>query len=90
MAAQYFCETSYTDGGLPDTSGPGPQGGTVSKEEFDAIDADGDGYITASELMTSLGSDPKISVDDIVTILQMADENGDQKLSYEEYAKFAR
>jgi len=74
---------------LRDKGGPIPEGGTVSREKFDAIDADGDGYITASELMTSLGSDPKINDDDIVMILQMADENGDLKLTYEEYAKFA-
>jgi Ca2+-binding EF-hand superfamily protein len=48
----------------------------VSREKFDAIDADGDGYITASELMTSLGSDPKISDDDIVMILQMPTRTG--------------
>jgi Ca2+-binding EF-hand superfamily protein len=60
----------------------------MSKEDFDAIDTDGDGYITASEMLTSLGE--KISSDDIVTIVTMADADGDQKISYEEYTKFAR
>ncbi|HEV7806309.1 MAG TPA: EF-hand domain-containing protein [Solirubrobacteraceae bacterium] len=60
----------------------------MSKEDFDAIDTDGDGYITASEMLSSLGSD--VSDDDIATIVTMADQDGDQKISYEEYAKFAR
>lgn len=62
----------------------------MSKEDFDAIDTDGDGFISASELMTSLGSDPKVSTDDIIAILQMADDNGDKKVSYEEYEKLVR
>ena len=60
----------------------------MSKEDFDAIDTDGDGYITASEMLTSLGS--KVTDEEIVTIVTMADDDGDQKISYEEYAKFAR
>ena len=60
----------------------------MSNEEFAAIDADGDGYITASELLRSLADNPKVSYDDMVTVITMADENGDSRISYEEYAKF--
>ena len=62
----------------------------MSKEDFDAIDSDGDGYITASELLTSLASSPDVSSDDMASVVQMADEDGDNRISYEEYAKLAR
>jgi Ca2+-binding EF-hand superfamily protein len=61
-----------------------------TKDDFDAIDTDGDGVITASEMLTALGNNPNVSADDVATIVQMADEDGDSKVTYEEYAKFAR
>jgi Ca2+-binding EF-hand superfamily protein len=62
-----------------------------TRQDFDEIDADGDGYITASELLTALVKDnPKVSDDNIFAIVTMADSDGDNKISYEEYAKFAR
>lgn len=62
-----------------------------TRQDFDKIDADGDGYITASELLkASVEENPEISDDNIVAILRMADDDGDQKVSYEEYAKFVR
>jgi len=62
-----------------------------ARQDFDEIDADGDGYITASELLAaSVKDNPKISTDDIVAIVTMADDDGDKKISYEEYAKFVR
>ncbi len=60
----------------------------MSKEDFDAIDTDGDGYITASELLTALADKPNASTDDMATVVQMADADGDSQVSYEEYAKF--
>ncbi len=62
----------------------------MSKEDFDAIDTDGDGYITASELLTSLANNPNVTADEIATIVTMADSDGDNKIDYDEYAKFAR
>lgn len=62
-----------------------------TRQDFDEIDADGDGYITASELLTALVKDnPEVSDDNIFAIVTMADSDGDNKISYEEYAKFAR
>ena len=62
-----------------------------TRQDFDEIDADGDGYITASELLTAMVKDnPKISDDNIFAVVTMADSDGDNKISYEEYAKFVR
>jgi Ca2+-binding EF-hand superfamily protein len=62
----------------------------MSKEDFDAIDTDGDGFITASELLKSLADNPKVSPDNVATIVQMADENGDNQISFEEYENFVK
>jgi len=62
-----------------------------TRQDFDEIDADGDGYITASELLTaSVKEGSKISDDNIVAIIKMTDSDGDNKISYEEYVKFVR
>jgi calmodulin len=62
-----------------------------TRQDFDEIDLDGDGYITASELLrASVKNNPKISDDNIAAIVQMADSDGDNKISYEEYARFVR
>jgi Ca2+-binding EF-hand superfamily protein len=61
-----------------------------TRQDFDEIDADGDGYITGSELLVASVKNPKISDDNIVAIIKMADSDGDNKMSYEEYAKFVR
>ncbi len=62
-----------------------------AKQDFDGIDTDGDGYITASELLKAmLTANPKTSDDNIVAVVTMADDDGDNKISYEEYAKFVR
>jgi Ca2+-binding EF-hand superfamily protein len=61
-----------------------------ARQDFDEIDTDGDGYITASKLLRESAKDnPKISDADIAAIIQMADD-GNQRISYEEYTKFVR
>jgi Ca2+-binding EF-hand superfamily protein len=59
----------------------------VSKEKFDEIDTDGDGVITASELKASLEGTSGVSDDNIAAIVQMADDDGDQQISFDEYEK---
>jgi calmodulin len=61
-----------------------------SREDFDGIDTDDDGYITADELKESFKDNPKVSPENVAAIAQMADDDGDQKITYEEYAKFVR
>jgi Ca2+-binding EF-hand superfamily protein len=61
-----------------------------TKEDFAKIDTDNDGYITADELKESLKGNPKISDDNVAQVAAMADKDGDQKITYEEYVKFVR
>ena len=63
---------------------------TRSEKTLDQIDTDDDGYTTADELKESLKGNPKISDENVATVAQMADEDGDQKITYDEYAKFVR
>ncbi|MDQ2881458.1 MAG: EF-hand domain-containing protein [Actinomycetota bacterium] len=52
-----------------------------ARQGFDSIDVDGDGYITASELLKEFVKDnPKVSDDNIVAIIQMADDDGNQRI----------
>ena len=58
----------------------------MSREKFDAIDTDGDGFITAAELKASLeGEESGVTEDQMATIVGLADDDGDQKISPEEY-----
>jgi Ca2+-binding EF-hand superfamily protein len=59
----------------------------VSKEKFDEIDTDHDGFITASELKASITDASGVSQEHIDAIVAMADEDGDQRISHEEYEK---
>lgn len=52
----------------------------IKKQDFDEIDADGDGFITASELLAaSVKENPKISDNGIIAIVMMADDDGGQE-----------
>jgi hypothetical protein len=46
--------------------------------------------ITPCLLRASVANYPKISDDNIAAIVQMADADGDNRISYEEYARFVK
>lgn len=60
------------------------------RREFEDMDVDNDGYITADELRMALQDNPKVSDANIAAIVKMADENGDRRIDLKEYAKFLR
>lgn len=58
---------------------------------FNVIDTDGDGFITADEFKASLQTNGgKVSDSNAAAIVAMADDNGDEKIDFAEYAKFVR
>ncbi|MEU0941157.1 EF-hand domain-containing protein [Embleya sp. NPDC005971] len=58
---------------------------------FDRIDTDNDGFITADEFKASLQTpDGKVSDANAAAIVSMADDNGDRRIDFDEYAKFVR
>lgn len=61
-----------------------------TRKDFDEIDTDDDNHITANELRESLKGNPNVSEENVATIAAMADADGDQKITYEEYANFVR
>lgn len=63
---------------------------TDVRRDFDKIDIDNDGYITADELRMALQDNPKVSDANIAAIVRMADENGDRRIDFDEYANFVR
>lgn len=60
------------------------------KRQFEEIDTDNDGYITADELKNSLQGSAKVSDENIAVIIQMADENGDRRIDLKEFSQFVR
>jgi Ca2+-binding EF-hand superfamily protein len=62
-----------------------------AKKAFDEIDADGDGFITASELKAALTTDARpVTEENMAVIVRMADDDGDQKITLEEFSSFVR
>ncbi|WP_316522083.1 EF-hand domain-containing protein [Kitasatospora brasiliensis] len=61
------------------------------KAEFDKIDTDGDGVISAEELKTHLqGGNSKVSDANAASLFKWADDNSDGEISFKEYAEFVR
>ncbi|GAA0675454.1 hypothetical protein GCM10010193_30570 [Kitasatospora atroaurantiaca] len=60
------------------------------QSQFDEIDTDGDGYITADELKMYLQQNPKVSDANAAATFKYADENSDGQISFEEFAELIR
>ncbi|MDF3302420.1 EF-hand domain-containing protein [Streptomyces tropicalis] len=59
----------------------------AARKEFQRIDADGDGFITAAEFKSALAQGGDWNVTDTVAeaIIRTRDLNGDQVLSFDEF-----
>ncbi|MGW4550932.1 EF-hand domain-containing protein [Streptomyces violaceorubidus] len=60
------------------------------RHDFDEIDTDKDGFVTAAELAASLQTNPKVSDDNVAAVVKIADEDGDRRIDFEEYAALVR
>lgn len=60
------------------------------RAQFEEIDTDGDGFITADELKIYLQQNPKVSDANAAATFNFADDNGDQQISFEEFAAFIK
>ncbi|WEP00561.1 EF-hand domain-containing protein (plasmid) [Streptomyces sp. FXJ1.172] len=60
------------------------------RRDFDEIDADHDGFFTAAELAASLQVNPRVSDEDVAAVVRIADDDGDRRIDFEEYAKLVR
>ena len=66
------------------SAGPVDQRWAQLREQFAAIDSDGDGYITEDELTEHF---PDMPAEAIGALDRDADTNGDGKFSFEEFAR---
>ena len=59
----------------------------AARKEFQRIDADGDGFITAAEFKTALAQEGDWNVTESVAevIIRIRDLNGDKLLSFDEF-----
>ncbi|MER6422619.1 EF-hand domain-containing protein [Streptomyces sp. NPDC001137] len=59
----------------------------AARKEFQRIDSDGDGFITAAEFKTALaqGGDWNVTESVAEVIIKTRDLNGDKVLSFEEF-----
>lgn len=59
----------------------------AARKEFQRIDADGDGFITAAEFKTALAQEGDWNVTESVAevIISIRDLNGDKLLSFDEF-----
>ncbi|MFI2437469.1 EF-hand domain-containing protein [Streptomyces sp. NPDC018693] len=58
-----------------------------ARKQFDRIDTDGDGFITAAEFKTALaqGGDWNVTEEVAEAIIKTRDLNGDKVLSFDEF-----
>ncbi|KQV18706.1 hypothetical protein ASE03_19680 [Kitasatospora sp. Root187] len=61
-----------------------------ARRQFNEIDTDGDGFITASELKSYLQKIPAVSDANAAQTFAFADADNDQEISYEEFKDFIR
>jgi Ca2+-binding EF-hand superfamily protein len=60
-----------------------------AREAFDACDKDGNGFLNGEELRVAFSTvKHTVTDEELDAIVAYADENGDGKLSFEEFAKF--
>ncbi len=60
------------------------------RRDFDEIDTDNDGFVSAAELAAALQNNPRVSDDNIAAIVRIADDDGDRRIDFEEYAELVR
>ncbi|GAA1151515.1 Ca2+-binding EF-hand superfamily protein [Kitasatospora gansuensis] len=61
-----------------------------ARRQSNEIDADGDGFITASELKSHLQENPAVSDANAAQTFAFADADNDQEISYDEFRDFIR
>ncbi|KAI7878231.1 calmodulin-like protein 3 [Lichtheimia hyalospora FSU 10163] len=61
------------------------------KQTFQAYDKDGDGFLTVDELRQFLEQlEGNLQPDDVESMVREADDDGDGKINYQEFAKMVR
>jgi Ca2+-binding EF-hand superfamily protein len=61
-----------------------------ARRQFNEIDTDGDGFITASELKSYLQENPSVSDANAAQTFTFADTDNDQEITYDEFKDFIR
>lgn len=62
----------------------------TAEQQFAEMDTDNDGFITVDELRESLENNPKVTEEHIAQTMAVYDNDGDKKITLEEYASLAR
>ncbi|MGW1627396.1 EF-hand domain-containing protein [Streptomyces sp. NPDC002172] len=60
------------------------------RRDFDEIDTDDDGFVSAAELAASLQTNPRVSDENVAAVIRIADDDGDRQIDFDEYAKLVR
>lgn len=64
--------------------------GSDARRQFNEIDTDGDGFITAEELKSYLQENPMVSDANVAQTFAMADRDSDDEISFDEFQQFIR